>query len=237
VAAAFPPKERARRSEQLDAFTGLLAGDAAVLREARARNLARVMESRARLVAESVPGVAVRGRRHAAPRPRGGDRSGLRGRYGCRDAALRHNRARRPSVCPPARRPVRGGATRWRGCCAARGSGRSRCLARHLYSAPGGVALARLRPGMLAFWRQRPDMVGVRYQARNAGADVANVALFLDRCFGDLAVPQEDVRRLDEREALVLVAADRYHLAVAFSFRWAFFDCLSPTICRMDLCE
>lgn len=84
--AAFSPEERTQRVELLEAFAALVAekplpalqrareelehvpgdapvspvaGDAANLREARARNLARVLESRARLAAESVPAAAV----------------------------------------------------------------------------------------------------------------------------------------------------------------------------------
>ena len=78
--AAFPPEERARRIELLDAFAGLVAekplpalqrareelehvpgdgSDAATPREARARNLARVLESRARLATESIPAAVV----------------------------------------------------------------------------------------------------------------------------------------------------------------------------------
>ena len=71
----------------------------------------------------------------------------------------------------------------------------------------------------LALWRQLPDVVGLRYRARKAGADTANVALFLDRCLTDLAVPPEDAKALAEREELVLAAADLYHLAVTFAFR------------------
>lgn len=71
----------------------------------------------------------------------------------------------------------------------------------------------------LALWRHFPDVAGIRYRARKAGADTANVALFLDRCLDRLSVPPEDARRLDEREALVLAAADLYHLAVTFPFR------------------
>lgn len=71
----------------------------------------------------------------------------------------------------------------------------------------------------LALWQHLPDVAGIRYRARKAGADTANVALFLDRCLGNLAVPPEDAQRLEEREALVLAAADLYNLAVTFSFR------------------
>lgn len=85
--AGYSPEERARRLELLRAFEGFVAekplpalqrareeldrapgdaplpdagaGDAAALREARARNLARVLEDRARLAAESVGAAAV----------------------------------------------------------------------------------------------------------------------------------------------------------------------------------
>lgn len=72
----------------------------------------------------------------------------------------------------------------------------------------------------LALWRWFPDAAGLRYRARKAGADVANVALWLDRCLDRLRVPPEDARRLDEWEALVLAAGDLYRLTVTFPFRW-----------------
>lgn len=75
----------------------------------------------------------------------------------------------------------------------------------------------------LAFHQGWPDAAGLRlrYRARKAGADVSNVALFLDRCAPLLAVvaPAAGPPRLDELEATVLAAADRYNLVVSFSFR------------------
>jgi hypothetical protein len=73
----------------------------------------------------------------------------------------------------------------------------------------------------LAFHRGWPDAAGLRYRARKAGASIANVALFLDRCAHHLAVvaPPAGPPRLDELEATVLAAADRYNLVVSVAFR------------------
>lgn len=73
----------------------------------------------------------------------------------------------------------------------------------------------------LAFHAGWPDAAGLRYRARKAGADVSNVALFLDRCATLLTViaPPAGPPRLDQLEATVLAAADWYNLVVTFAFR------------------
>jgi hypothetical protein len=71
----------------------------------------------------------------------------------------------------------------------------------------------------LALWRELPELAGIRYRARKAGATVANVALFLDRCGTQFSNPPDEVYMLEERESVVLVAADLYNLVVKFPFR------------------
>lgn len=71
----------------------------------------------------------------------------------------------------------------------------------------------------LAFWQRLPEIAGIRYRARKAGATVANVALFLDRCGKHFANPPDEAQRLEERESVVLEAADIYNLVVKFPFR------------------
>lgn len=71
----------------------------------------------------------------------------------------------------------------------------------------------------LALWQGVPEIAGVRYRARKAGATVANVALFLDRCAEHLAGSPDDAHRLAESEAIVLEAADVYNLVVKIPFR------------------
>ena len=71
----------------------------------------------------------------------------------------------------------------------------------------------------LALWRKIPEIMGIRFRARKAGATVANVALFLDRCGDQLIVPLNDAHMLEELEPVVLEAADIYNLAVKFPFR------------------
>ncbi len=71
----------------------------------------------------------------------------------------------------------------------------------------------------LALWQGMPEIAGIRYRARKAGAMVMNVALFLDRCAEHVAMPSEDARMLAEQEAILLEAADIYNLVVKFSFR------------------
>jgi hypothetical protein len=48
---------------------------------------------------------------------------------------------------------------------------------------------------------------------------VANVALFLDRCGTQFTNPPDEVYMLEERESVVLEAADIYNLVVKFPFR------------------
>lgn len=71
----------------------------------------------------------------------------------------------------------------------------------------------------LAFWQGFPDLAGLRYRARKAGAATTNVALFADRCADALAVaPSGSPRRLEDLPELVLQAADLYNLVVKFPF-------------------
>lgn len=70
----------------------------------------------------------------------------------------------------------------------------------------------------LALWERFPDIAGIRYRARKAGATQSNVALFVDRCARDVAVPSEDAHLLRELEEIVLTAADIYNLVVKISF-------------------
>ena len=70
-----------------------------------------------------------------------------------------------------------------------------------------------------ALWRGLPKIAGVRYRARKAGATVANVALFLDRCGTHVTNPPDEVHMLEELESVVLEAADIYNLVVKFPFR------------------
>jgi hypothetical protein len=69
----------------------------------------------------------------------------------------------------------------------------------------------------LAIYQQYPDVSGIRYRARKAGALVANVLLYADRAVGSLEIASAP--RLDEIEEVVLRAADRYRLTVFFSFK------------------
>ena len=71
----------------------------------------------------------------------------------------------------------------------------------------------------LALWQGVPEVAGIRYRARKAGATVANVALFLDRCGEQLTSPPDEAHMLEELEEVVLDAADIYHLVVKFPFR------------------
>jgi len=70
-----------------------------------------------------------------------------------------------------------------------------------------------------ALWRGVPEIAGIRYRARKAGATVTNVALFLDRCDEQLASPPDEAHMLEDLEAVVLEAADIYNLVVKLSFR------------------
>ena len=70
-----------------------------------------------------------------------------------------------------------------------------------------------------ACWQGFPQIVGIRYRARKAGATTANIALFAERCADALAVaPAGGPHRLQELPELVLQAADLYHLVVKFRF-------------------
>ncbi len=65
--------------------------------------------------------------------------------------------------------------------------------------------------------RQRfPEIAGIHYRARKAGATEANVALFLDRCGEYIVGPSDDAHMLKECENVVLEAADVYKLVVKF---------------------
>jgi len=69
----------------------------------------------------------------------------------------------------------------------------------------------------LAFHAQYPDICGIRYRARKAGALVANIFLYADRCASVLEVVAAP--RLEEIPDVVLRAADRYRLTVYFPFK------------------
>jgi hypothetical protein len=69
----------------------------------------------------------------------------------------------------------------------------------------------------LAFYSQYPDICGIRYRARKAGALVANICLYADRCASVLDVVAAP--RLEEIPEVVLRAADRYRLTVHFPFK------------------
>ncbi len=71
----------------------------------------------------------------------------------------------------------------------------------------------------LTLWQGAPEIAGIRYRARKAGATVTNVALFLDRCGEQLTSPPDEAHMLEELEEVVLAAADIYHLVVKFPFR------------------
>ncbi len=71
----------------------------------------------------------------------------------------------------------------------------------------------------LAFWQRLPEIAGIRYRARKAGATIVNVALFLDRCGDHIVISPDDARMLEGLEAIVLEAADIYNLVVKFPFR------------------
>jgi hypothetical protein len=68
----------------------------------------------------------------------------------------------------------------------------------------------------LAFHEEWQGAFGIAYAARWGGVRTTNVALFVERCREDLLV--ESLGRLGDRalEALMLEAADRYKLRVAF---------------------
>jgi hypothetical protein len=68
----------------------------------------------------------------------------------------------------------------------------------------------------LAFYDEWPEVRGIAYAARWGGVRTTNVALFVERCREDLVV--DSLGRLGDAalEELVLEAADRYRLRVAF---------------------
>ncbi len=68
----------------------------------------------------------------------------------------------------------------------------------------------------LAFHERWPEVCGVAYAARWGGVRTTNVALFVERCEDDLVL--NSLGRLGDPnlEDLVLEAADRYKLRVAF---------------------
>lgn len=72
----------------------------------------------------------------------------------------------------------------------------------------------RCQQWALHLYRAMPNLQGIRYGARCAGRRCANVALFADRCAALLDV--RDLGRLADLEEVVLRAADRYNLSVAF---------------------
>ncbi len=61
-----------------------------------------------------------------------------------------------------------------------------------------------------------PEVCGIAYAARRGGVRTTNVALFVERCREDLEL--DSLGRLGEPmlEDLVLEAADRYKLRIAF---------------------
>lgn len=82
-----------------------------------------------------------------------------------------------------------------------------------------GDDYATCQAWVLALWQGVPEIAGIRYRARKAGATVTNVALFLDRCGEQLASPPDEAHMLEELETVVLNAADVYRLVVKFPFR------------------
>lgn len=72
------------------------------------------------------------------------------------------------------------------------------------------------RQWALAFHEEWPDVCGIAYAARWGGIRTTNVALFVERCREDLVL--DSLGRLGgpDLEDLVLEAADRYKLTVAF---------------------
>jgi len=76
-----------------------------------------------------------------------------------------------------------------------------------------GADYAACQAWALALWKRFPEIAGIRYRVRKAGATMANVALFLDRCGDYVAISPDDVRMLEDREDVV------YNLIVKFPFR------------------
>jgi hypothetical protein len=72
------------------------------------------------------------------------------------------------------------------------------------------------RQWALAFHEAWPEVCGIAYAARWGGVHTTNVALFVERCHEDLAVDSLGSLGDPALENLVLEAADRYNLRVAF---------------------
>jgi hypothetical protein len=72
------------------------------------------------------------------------------------------------------------------------------------------------RQWALAFHEEWPEACGIAYAARWGGVRTTNVALFVERCREDIVL--DSLGRLGDPslEDLVLEAADRYKLTVAF---------------------
>lgn len=72
------------------------------------------------------------------------------------------------------------------------------------------------RQWALAFHEEWPEVCGIAYAARWGGVRTMNVALFVERCRDDLEVVSLGLLGDPDLEGLVLEAADRYKLRVAF---------------------
>ena len=68
----------------------------------------------------------------------------------------------------------------------------------------------------LAFHDSWPEACGITYAARWGGVETMNVALFPERCDNAFTVQSLGKLRDPQLEGLVLEAADRYNLTVAF---------------------
>lgn len=77
-----------------------------------------------------------------------------------------------------------------------------------------GEDYERCQQWALKLHEQWPEVCGLRYGARCAGRNTANVALFAERCADYLQV--RSLGRLGELEETVLEAADRYGLTASF---------------------
>ena len=67
-----------------------------------------------------------------------------------------------------------------------------------------------------AFYANWPEVCGIAYAARWGGVHTTNVALFPERCSKDLKHKSLGKLKDPHLEGLVLEAADRYNLTVAF---------------------
>lgn len=77
-----------------------------------------------------------------------------------------------------------------------------------------GEDYERCQQWALTLHEQWSEVCGIRYGARCAGRNTANVALFAERCADNLRV--RNLGRLGELDETVLEAADRYGLTVPF---------------------